>query len=92
MNRSTTLTILKFAIVIMLFAIVLFFITDVEAPTFIAICLTMLFCTLAYVFGVFRLRSYEDDAISKRTLLIALCSWLAVVAVCAAIKVIIVSA
>ena len=89
MNRNTTNIILRFAIVMMLLATVLFFIVDAASPAFIAICLTMFFCTLVVVFGTVQMHYYEENQLSKRALIIALCVWLGVVAVCVVVKVII---
>lgn len=87
MNRNTILIILRFSIVIALLAVVLFFIVDANAPEFIALCLTLLFCTAIYIFGVCRLYRDEFRPIGKKSALSAICIYIAILLVCIGIRI-----
>lgn len=86
MNRNTVLIVLRFSIVIALLASVLFFIVDVNASEFIALCLTMLFCTLIYFFGIYRLCRDESRPMKKKSALLATIGYLTVLVVCVTIR------
>lgn len=86
MNRNTVLIILRFSIVIALLALVLFFIVDVNAPEFIALCLTLLSCTLVYFFGICRLSRDEFRPLGKKGTAMAIGIYLAVLLVCVAVR------
>ena len=90
MNRNTVLIVLRFSIVIALLASVLFFIVDVNAPEFIALCLTMLFCTLIYFYGIYRLCRDEYRPMKKKSAFLAIIIYFAVLLVCIAIKLLII--
>ncbi len=72
LHLDTVLIILRFSIVILIIALALFFITDVTSPSFIALSLTIVFCTLVYAFGIFRLARDEERPLTKRHSVIAL--------------------
>lgn len=66
MNRSTVMTILRFSIVIMLLSLVMFFWLDIRDPGFVAICITMVFCSLIFLFGMIRLVLDEEHSVEKK--------------------------
>lgn len=79
MNKNTTLTILKFSIVIMLLSIFLFYFVDIAEPQFIAVCITMFFCSLVYVLAINKLRKDEINPIDNRKALIAIIVYLIII-------------
>lgn len=81
MNRRTVMIILRFAIVIFLIAAVLFFVTDIAAPTFVALVLTIGVCFLVFLFAVVSLRRDEFQPISRKQFWVTLAVGFAVMAV-----------
>ena len=86
MNRSTVMTILRFSIVIMLMALAMFFWLDVRDPGFVAICITMVFCSLIFLFGIIRLILDEENSLDKKKAVIMLSVYVAACAAAIAVK------
>lgn len=82
MNRNTALTILRFSIVLMILALVMFFVLDVSEPSFVPVCITMAVCYITFGFGMLCLtldRSSGETG-AKKTVAV----FLVYTAVCAA--------
>ena len=88
MNRSTILTIIRYSIVIMLIALMMFFWLDFSDPGFVAICITMVFCFLIFLFGLVRLILDEENSLDKKKAAIVLAVYVAVCVAAVAAKVI----
>lgn len=86
MNKSTVMTIIRYCIVILLLALFLFFWVDAADPGFVAVCITMVFCYLCFVFGVICLLRDEDSGLSKKRAVIILGVFTAVMLAAAAVK------
>lgn len=86
MNRSTMMTILRFSIVIMLMALAMFFWLDIHDPGFVAICITMVFCSLIFFFGMIRLILDEEQGVEKKKAMIFLAVYVAVCVAAIAVK------
>ena len=86
MNRKTNLIIMKFAVVLMLLAMFLFFATDVQAAEFIAVCITMTFCTLVFFGGLTALCLDKLQPASLKTALLSAGIWLGVIVLCLILK------
>ncbi len=86
MNRSTMMTILRFSIVIMLMALAMFFWLDIRDPGFVAICITMVFYSLIFFFGMIRLILDEEQSVEKKKAMIFLVVYVAVCVAAIAVK------
>lgn len=86
MNKSTVMTIIRYCIVILLLALFLFFWVDAADPGFIAVCITLVFCYVCFVFGVVCLLRNEESSLSKKRAGIILGVFTAVLLAAAAVK------
>lgn len=86
MNKSTVMTIIRYSIVILLLALFMFFWVDVSDPGFIAVCITLVFCYVCFVFGVIWLLRDEESSLSGKRAGTILGVFTAVILAAAAVK------